>query len=153
MIRLQSSGWQTTMIDLCLILFLLTSAALSEAGPGLLAEGEADKDLADHDNASATYSAVEGAPSLGDWLAEQSPDPRQRLTIHAAYRPGEASVAAARGLELLSEAGPAAATAKLVLEPALETRITAQLGYDMPPQELARDLLEASSARQTGDGQ
>jgi DNA-binding NarL/FixJ family response regulator len=78
-IRLQSTGWQATMIDLSLILFLLTSAALSQAGPG--EKGAAAPVDADGDNASAVYDAGPDAPDFPQWLAEQQPDPRQRLTM------------------------------------------------------------------------
>jgi hypothetical protein len=147
-IRLQSSGWQATMIDLSLILFLLTSAALSQAGPGQ--KGAAAPVDADGDNASALYNAGPDAPDFPEWLAEQQPDPRQRLTIHALYRPGEEKAAFAIAMQLLAQAGPAAANARVVAEPSARPRVYAELGYDLPPRQLARSLQNQPTATPVG---
>lgn len=146
MIKLRSTGWQATMIDLSLILFLLTAAALTKAGPGT--GGGKDTSTADlpslsqMDNASAVYSADASAPPFADWLAEQTPDPRQRLTIFASYAEGGEAKASADALRLLSQAGGAGINARVVLEAGDEPRLVAVLGYDLDARQLARSLPE-----------
>lgn len=132
-----AGGWQTTMADLALILFIVSVAGLqagkeAKAKPGLPAQGEP----------LAVYSAREGALPLGQWLAEQAPDARQRLTIVARYGPGEAEEAARRALQLADEAGAAGHTPRIVLEQGDGARLVALLAYDRPPEEVARSLQE-----------
>lgn len=132
-----AGGWQTTMADLALILFIVSVAGL-QAGkkeavrPSLPAQGEP----------IAVYSAREGAPPLGQWLAEQAPDERQRLTIVARYRPGEADDAARRALRLAADAGAAGRSARILLESGASEEVLALLAYDRTSEEVARSLQE-----------
>ena len=129
------SGWQTVMADLCLILFMVTAAALS-AQRGLTAYRPPEP--APRAEPLAVYRPGPGAPPLDDWLAAQAPDPRQQLTLVAHYRPGGEDEALALAARLLAEAGPRAARARVVVEPG-EDGTLAMLAYDDPA--LARPLL------------
>jgi len=135
MIPRVAGGWQTTMADLTLILFIVSVAGLqtgkeAKAEPGLPAQGEP----------LAVYSAGEGAPPLGQWLADQAPDARQRLTIVAQYRLGGADAAARRALLLATEAAAAGHSARIVLEQGDGAEPIVSLAYDRAPAEVARSL-------------
>ena len=154
MIRPYATGWQSTMIDLSLILFLVTAAALTTAGPGTAGAAPprpsqltAPPALAALDNASAVYRAGISAPPVSQWLAEQTPDPRQRLTILSLYRPGDEAGAAAGALRLLRDVGKGAPAVRIVMEPAEETQLLALLGYDMDASRVARSLREPVQSR------
>ena len=140
-----AGGWQTTMADLALILFIVSVAGLQTARAGK--DGTDDNaDNAEHAPPAqaeplALYRAGEGAPPLGDWLAEQAPDPRQNLTIVATYRPGDAEGAARQAIALARQADARQQPARIVLEPGETARVTASLAYDQPSAEMARNLL------------
>lgn len=129
------SGWQTVMADLCLILFMVTAAALS-AQRGVSASPSRPQP-APRAEPLAVYRPGPGAPPLGDWLAAQAPDPRQQLTVVAHYRPGGEDEALALAARLLAEAGPQGSRARVVVEPG-EDGTLAMLAYDDPA--LARPL-------------
>jgi hypothetical protein len=146
MISRVSFGWQTTMADLALILFMVTAAGIhaqdeqkpqprqAADAPSLSAEGEP----------LAVYRTGEGAPPLGEWLAEQAPDRRQYLTIVARYRPGNAESAAQKAVVLAREAGAAGVSARIVLEPGEGAELLATLAFDRPDATVARPLQPAS---------
>lgn len=128
-------GWQTSLADLSLILFLLSAAALHGQPPGK----PAPTPPAPRSEPLAVYEAAPGAPPLGAWLAQQAADPRQQLTITARYAPGARDQALREALRLLGEAGAAGRAARLVVEPgAGPARVV--LAYDTP-ERVARDLL------------
>jgi hypothetical protein len=122
------TGWQTLFADLSIILFMVTAAAVSERSepPAASAQG----------TPLALYRAETGAPPLADWLAAQSADPRQQLSIVAHYPPGGQGAALTQARALLDQAGAAGLAARLVVEPGAGG-ITAALAYDDP---LAQDL-------------
>ncbi|WP_404482509.1 hypothetical protein [Novosphingobium sp. BL-52-GroH] len=133
-------GWQTSLADLSLILFMLSATALQRqppakpAPPAVVHESPRSEPL-------AVYEAGPGAPSLGAWLAQQAGDPRQQLTITARYgeAPGAREAALREAARLLGEAGTAGRSARLVVEPGAGPARVA-LAYDTPDQ-VARDLL------------
>jgi len=133
-----SLGWQTTMADLALILFMVTAAGVhaqqhppaGEIPPPPPVQGEA----------LAIYRVHAGAPPLAAWLAEQAPDPRQHLTIVARYRQGDAASAARKALELAHDAGTAGVSARIVLEPGAAGDLLASLSFDRPDPSVARPL-------------
>jgi hypothetical protein len=138
-----SFGWQTTMADLALILFMVTAA-------GIHAQHEQKRPPAPaatipaRGEPLAVYRAVDGAPPLGQWLAEQAPDGRQYLTIVARYRPGNAASAAQQAVGLAQQAGAAGIAARIVLEPGEGADLLATLAFDHPDATVARPLLPAS---------
>lgn len=95
------------------------------------------------DNASAVYRVDPAAPPFGDWLAEQAPDARQRLTIYASYARGGEGEASSAALRLLSQAGDAGANARIILEAQDQPQVVAVLGYDLDQKQLARRLPDA----------
>ena len=131
------TGWQTLFADLSIILFMVTAAAVAPAG-------EAASTIATPSERSAplaVYRAEPGAPPLGEWLAGQSTDTRQQLSIVAHYAPGGQKAALAAAQALLHQAGVASAQARLVVEPGAGG-ITAALAFDAPDTPLAQDLLQ-----------
>jgi hypothetical protein len=136
MIGRLSGGWQTTMADLALILFLVTAAGVSAVDK----KGGDEVSVPARGEPIAIYSDVPGGLPLADWLAEQAPDERQHLTIVAQYRPGQANQAAARALELASQAGEAGAAARIVIEAGESEGPVAMLAYDRPRSAVARTL-------------
>lgn len=139
MIPRLAGGWQTTMADLSLILFIVSVAGLQagKAGKAGLDEHAPPAQA----EPLAVYRAGEGAPPLGEWLAEQAPDPRQHLTIVATYRPGEADAAAREAIALAQQAAARQQPARIVLEQGDTARVTASLAYDQPSADMARNLL------------
>ena len=126
------SGWQTLLADLSIILFMVTAATLSQSKEGPVAKGggapEPPKASA-RSEPLAVYRAAPGAPPLGQWLAAQSPDPRQQLSIVAHYAPGRQQAALGEAATLLAQAGAAGTAARLVVEPG-EGGTVATLAYD-----------------------
>jgi hypothetical protein len=138
-----SLGWQTSLADLSLILFMLSAAALHRqppAKPAVLHAAPAARP-APMAEPLAVYEAAPGAPSLGKWLGQQALDPRQQLTITARYgdAPGARDAALREASRLLGEAGAAGLTARLVVEPGAGP-VRVALAYDDPAR-VARDLL------------
>lgn len=130
-----AGGWQTTMADLALILFIVSVAGLQG--------GDESKDTVEvpaQGEPLAVYSAREDAPPLGEWLADQAPDPRQRLTIVARYGPGNADAAARRALQLAAEADAAGHAARIILEQGDGPGLIASLAYDRASEDMARNL-------------
>lgn len=137
------SGWQTVLADLCLILFMVTAAALSaqQGRAGVKPAGDPPR-ASQQAEPLALYRAGKDAPPLDEWLADQAPDPRQQLTLVTQYRPGAEREALALAGRMLAEAGPAAKGARLVVEPG-EGGAVATLAYDDPA--LARALHSAAA--------
>ncbi|MGF7153759.1 hypothetical protein [Novosphingobium gossypii] len=122
-------GWQTSLADLSLILFMLAAAALHDK----------PKERAERPRASpqseplAVYDAAPDAPPLGAWLDQQAVDPRQQLTITARYgpAPGAREAALREAARLLAQAGQAGRAARVVVEPGVGPARVA-LAYDTP---------------------
>ncbi|WP_285712081.1 hypothetical protein [Erythrobacter oryzae] len=134
-------GWQLILADLALILFLLTLSALpaaeAEAGRQLAARAVQEKSAresarpeAEIAAAQALFRPVAGGPSLGAWLAAQSPDPRATLTIFAVHAPGGEAEAWARAGTLAAEARAAGARVRTIITAGQEAEIYASLAYD-----------------------
>lgn len=131
------SGWQTTLADLSLILFMVTAATLSQQAPAPKRAIQAIK-ASPQSEPLAVWRAEAGAPPLAEWLELQAPDARQQLTLVVPYRPGGADAALQAAARLLVQAGPPAAGLRIVVEPG-EGVPAARLAYDKPA--LARPLL------------
>jgi len=136
MIGRLSAGWQTTIADLALILFMVTAAAIDGRG-GRTAITSAPSASGEP---LAVYRAGKDAPPLPEWLAEQAPDERQYLTIVAGYADGDAAEAAGRALELARQAQAVGAAARIVLEPGDGEEPVATLAFDRPGTAVARSL-------------
>lgn len=117
-----SSGWQTALADLSLILFMVTAVAVNErpaphAAPApvlLPALGEP----------VAVWRSAAGAPGLRDWLRDAARDPNLRLTLLASADQAEAA------LTLVAEAGR---PARIVIEAEGQGSVAAVLTYDQAP--------------------
>ena len=134
MIARAGSGWQTVLADLSLILFMTTSAALSEApADSAPAPPPRSASLPALAQPVAVWSPARGGPSLAQWLGAAGGDPRLRLTILAS------TSASAEALALTVSAGR---PARVVLEPDHSGPVQAMLGYDQSglAQTLQRDL-------------
>lgn len=133
------SGWQTIFADLCLILFMVTSAALANSAdipPEKPAQGFAPSARS---VPLAVYRTGPGAPALGQWLSQQGADPRQQLTIIAHYLPGQQSAAFDQARALADKAGTAGFAARILVEPGSDGTI-ASLAYDPPDRQMAHGL-------------
>lgn len=119
MIARAGSGWQTTLADLSLILFMLMAAVVAQAGAAPQAAPALGEPI-------AVWRAGPDAPALPQWLAAQSADSRQQLTILAP----QSSAGSAAALALARAAGR---PARIVLEPGASGLPQATLAYDIAP--------------------
>lgn len=114
------TGWQTTLADLSLILFMLMGAVVSAPAPQPvrkspppplpqppLLQPAGDWDMPMRAEPVAIYRPGPGAPALGAWLDSQGSDPRQRLTIVVPYAAGGEAAALDKARGLLQDLGPA----------------------------------------------
>ena len=123
MIARAGSGWQTVLADLSLILFMVTAGAAAQAGP----DAAPAPPLVDPALGEPVAVWREAGDPLGTWLANQSNDPRQRLTIVVPYATDPAS-AAPKALALAQSAGR---PARLLFEPGGAGDAYATLTYDV----------------------
>lgn len=148
MIARAGSGWQTLLADLSIILFMVTAAALSQSGEGAIAQASPRSEPL------AVWRAEAGAPPLAGWLAGQSVDSRQQLSIVAHYSPeagpGGQQAALARASALLADAGASGLSARLVIEPGAGG-VVATLAYDQSGAGLARGLQGGEADNQPKD--
>lgn len=133
------NGWQLILADLALILFLLTLSALPAAeaeSEARLAENAARADTAlailrpEVASAQALFRVVPGGPSLGAWLASQSPDPRATLTIFATHSKGGEAAAWARAQALADEARAGGTRVRTIITAGAAADVYASLAYD-----------------------
>lgn len=124
-------GWQYALADLSLILFMVCAAALSRQipPPPLPATAPPFQPVALAEPV-AVWRAAPGGPSLEAWLAGQSLDPRQRLTIVARYSGGRAQEAFVRAQREVRGLPPTAAATRIVVEPATIDDLSATLAWD-----------------------
>ena len=120
MIARAGSGWQTVLADLSLILFMVTAAAVAEAGPDGGTAGVAPE----LGEPVAVWRP--GGPTLKQWLAAQPEDPRLRLTLvlHA-EAPGRSTA-----LKRAETAQQGLEPARIVIEPGAGVPLEALLIYD-----------------------
>ena len=77
-----SFGWQTTMADLAMILFMITAAGIHAQRQEQQQQRQAQPSpaatvsLSARGEPLAVYRAARDAPPIGEWLAEQAPDDR-----------------------------------------------------------------------------
>lgn len=132
-------GWQTSLADLSLILFMATAAAVSQQ-PATPPPRAAPPAPSPQSEPLSVYVAAPDAPPLGQWLRGQAADPRQQLTITARYGPGEQARAMAEASRLAEQAGALGRMARVVVEPG-EGPTRVALAYDTPGgSDMARDL-------------
>lgn len=132
MIVRAGTGWQTLMADLSIILFMVTAAALSQAGPGKAAQPLPAPAAGPSQRGEpiAVYRTGAGAPPLGEWLDSLPRDERQLLTVVATYTPGKQAEALTRAAALAGEAEQRRVLTRLVVEPGAGDA-TATLAYDL----------------------
>lgn len=138
------SGWQTSLADLSLILFMVMAGIVSRqpakpSKPPVASAAVPPKQAAREGPSQqaeplSVYIAASGAPPLDTWLRDQAIDPRQQLTITAHYSRSD-SAGQARALgeaeRLLERAGQLGRAARLVVEPG-DGPPRAVLAYDVP---------------------
>lgn len=130
------TGWQTTLADLSIILFMVTASTLSQSEA---APAPQRVQASPQSQPLAVYRAEAGAPPLREWLAGQSADVRQQLTIVAQFAPGHQAEALAGAEALAREAGEGGTRARIVVEPGTDG-ITASLAYDDPKATMVQPL-------------
>lgn len=150
MIRSGTAGWQTTMADLSLILFMVALAALvqqADKDPALLNRSGMPENavngsaaplasssaapLPAEAEAVAIYRPSNQAPDIAVWLDQHGKDPRLRVTILARYtEAGGAAAVTPAAMALAQEAHNAGYPPRIVLEPSLSNDVAAVLSYD-----------------------
>lgn len=124
------TGWQTTLTDLSLILFMVTASVLQQTsdGPAPRARAQTPSDRSDP---VAVWRPGPDAPPLAVWLAAQAGDPRQIVSILASYRGAGQAEAVRTASDLAGETQRAGRTARVLVEPG-EGGVSVTLGYDQP---------------------
>ena len=131
------SGWQYALADLSLILFMVCALALAQAPkvkghlPLPQAKPEPKAQAVALGEPAAVWRAGPGMPSLAEWIAGQTADPRQRLTIVAHYTNGRAADAFARADAALHGVRMLPASARIVVEPGASDDLGAMLTWDL----------------------
>lgn len=131
------TGWQYALADLALILFMVCALALAQAPKGKAralpaAPVPAAKAVAIAlGEPAAVWRAGPGMPTLGEWIAGQTADPRQRLTIVAHYSAGRAADAFARADAAMQGVRTLPASARIVVEPGVHDDLGAMLTWDL----------------------
>ncbi len=140
------TGWQMIIADLSMILFMLTASAVTRQDNSAKAAPVSAPAPAPRSEPVAVWIAGEGTPPLKDWLAQQSRDPRQQVTITATYAPGAMQEALAQAQALAVQAGEA----RVLVEPG-PPGVRVVLGYDAPEARLARGLRENADVTKSKD--
>lgn len=132
-------SWQTSLADLSLILFMITTAAVTHRPPvrhrpekPAVVQPQAGPSV--RGEALAVYIAAPGAPPLAQWLIRQPRDPRQQLTITVGYAPGMEAPALEKAVAMLraaQEVGPGYGNARIVVEPGAGPP-RAEMAFDAP---------------------
>lgn len=152
MARAVGTGWQMIIADLSMILFMLTASAVSRqdnsvhAKPAPAPANRSAPAPAPRSEPVAVWIAGEGAPPLGQWLAQQPRDARQQVTITATYAPGAMQEALAQAQALAKQAGEA----RVLVEPG-SPGVRVVIGYDAPEARLAQGLREGSDIAKSKD--
>ncbi len=121
-------GWQYAIADLALILFLIAASGLSRPKPVAAQVPKPSPPLVA--DPVAVWRPGADMPTLGEWLASQPRDSRQRLTIIARYVGNDVNAASGRAAGLLTSAGPSAGPVRIVIEPAASDDLSAALTWD-----------------------
>lgn len=146
MIVRTGTGWQTLMADLSIILFMVTAAALSQAGPGTAQGSKVMNGPSQRGEPIAVYRTGTGAPPLDEWLGAQPRDARQMLTVVSTYVPGKQAEALARAAALAQEATKRGVLTRVVVEPGVGDA-TATLAYDLSIQTTAITANQANQGK------
>lgn len=146
MARAVGTGWQMIIADLSMILFMLTASAVTRQDHTAKAAPAARAAAAARGEPVAVWIAGEGAPPLGQWLAQQPRDTRQQVTITATYAPGAMQEALAQAQALAKQAGEA----RVLVEPGTPG-VRVVLGYDAPEGRLAQALRENGELAKSKD--
>jgi len=125
-------GWQYAIADLALVLFLIAASGLSQPKPVATQVPKPQVQLQPPLVADPVAVWRPGAdmPTLGEWLASQPHDNRQRLTIIARYVGNDPRAASGRAAGLLTSAGPSVGPVRIVIEPAASDDLSAALTWD-----------------------
>ncbi|HEY6870177.1 MAG TPA: hypothetical protein VI199_10530 [Novosphingobium sp.] len=135
-------GWQYALADLSLILFMVCAAALAREQkahatrsppprPGVQSPAQPVAQPVALADPVAVWRAGPGMPSLAEWLAAQTIDRRQRLTIVARYAGGRAQIAFARAQDVLQAQPRLPPSTRIVVEPAPVDDLSATLTWDV----------------------
>jgi len=131
MIARGGGGWQTILADLALILFMVSVSATGGSAPAVPEPAPEPAQAAIlQAEPGAIYRSAEGGPTLGQWLAGQPADPRQRLTVVARYADGQGQAVSTAALAWARDADAAGRPARIVLEPGAADDLLAVLAFD-----------------------
>lgn len=123
-------GWQYAFTDMALILFMVSAAGLAKAPAQAVRPASRIASAPELADPMELWRSGPGMPGLGDWLARQPRDDRQRLTIVARYAGKDAIAVSARAAVLLNEASGTARPVRLVVEPGESDDLAAALTWD-----------------------
>ncbi|MEO1729498.1 MAG: hypothetical protein AAFR64_02035 [Pseudomonadota bacterium] len=129
------ASWQLILADLSLILFLVTSAALTQSG----SKSDTSDQAAGQPNAPAQMASAQalyrgrpGLLSFGEWLGEQPLDPRASLTIVAQHRAGRQDKAWSQARSMAATASALGVRSRVIIREGETYDVYASLAFDQP---------------------
>lgn len=144
MMSRESHGWQLVLADLSLILFLVTLTALVNTS----SENPASVTRAPYvAPAQALFRPTSRGPSLAEWLAEQSPDPRTTLTIIAQHSGDDQALAWQNAQLMAASVAQSDVAVRVVIMRGEQSDLYASLAYDEPELKSSSEFSKKSKAR------
>lgn len=133
-VRDAGGAWLVPLADLSMILFIITGTAMSSRPPEPPGQMEAQQEGGFAMGvASSVFVDAPGGPSLAEWLAATPPGPGEQLTIEGRFALDDRTRVAARAEELAQQALAMGIAARVILQPAGETRVQALVAHDADP--------------------
>ena len=131
------ASWQLILADLALILFLVTSAALTQSSgatdsvdPAIDQQGDQPEAPAKLASAQSLYRGEPGLLSFGQWLAEQPLDPRASLTIVAQHTGTDKDQAWADARDMATTASTFGLRSRVIIREGSRYDVHASLAFD-----------------------
>ena len=124
------SGWQTSLADLALILFVVVAGAhrgiAQDDTPG---EAQVRTQVPASGQPMAVFRAV-GDADLPRWLAAQDLDRGEIATVIVRHRPGSAAAAVREATGLVAQIEAAGREARVMIEPSADPETLVVVAHD-----------------------
>lgn len=127
-----TTNWQLILADLALILFLVTAAALTARPAHAPTSSQTKTGHPALAPTQALYRPGPNLPSIEEWLASQTPDPRAALTIFAQHRANDAEAVWQAAQDMATIARDSDVRVRVIVREGDTSEVYASLAYDQP---------------------